>query len=45
VRRKGLNVGNGWYADVKDASTADGAAVIQWPSTGGTNQDWQLVAL
>jgi alpha-L-fucosidase len=40
-----VNVGNGWCADIKDASTADGATVIQWPNTGGTNQEWQLVAL
>lgn len=39
------NVGNGWCADVKDASTADAATVIQWPNTGGTNQEWQLIAL
>ncbi|MDX3452618.1 RICIN domain-containing protein [Streptomyces sp. ME02-8801-2C] len=40
-----VNVGNGWCADVKDASTADGAAIVQWPNTGGTNQEWQVVAL
>ncbi|MDX2600796.1 alpha-L-fucosidase [Streptomyces caniscabiei] len=40
-----VNVGNGWCADVKDASTADGAAIIQWPNTGGTNQEWQVIAL
>ncbi|MFI6931050.1 alpha-L-fucosidase [Streptomyces sp. NPDC050287] len=40
-----VNVHNGWYADVKDASTADGAKVIQWTATGATNQDWQIVAL
>ncbi|WP_307631036.1 RICIN domain-containing protein [Streptomyces turgidiscabies] len=40
-----VNVGNGWCADVKDASLADDAGVIQWPSTGGSNQDWQLLAL
>jgi alpha-L-fucosidase len=28
---------------VANASTADGAAVIQWPTTGGANQDWRLV--
>ena len=40
-----VNVHTGWCADVKDASTADSAYVIQWPSTDGSNQDWQLVAL
>jgi alpha-L-fucosidase len=40
-----VNVGNGRCADVKDASVADGAQVIQWPSTSGSNQEWQLVAL
>uniref|UniRef100_UPI00117D3E20 RICIN domain-containing protein n=1 Tax=Streptomyces caniscabiei TaxID=2746961 RepID=UPI00117D3E20 len=40
-----VNVGNGWCADVKDASTADGANVIQWLNTGGTNQEWQVIAL
>ncbi|WP_079158474.1 alpha-L-fucosidase [Streptomyces caniscabiei] len=40
-----VNVGNGWCADVKDASTADGASIIQWPNTGGTNQEWQVIAL
>ncbi|MEU3889947.1 RICIN domain-containing protein [Streptomyces sp. NPDC029041] len=38
-----VNVRNGWCADVKDASTADKAPVIQWPATGGPNQDWQIV--
>ncbi|WP_405959777.1 alpha-L-fucosidase [Streptomyces sp. NBC_00024] len=40
-----VNVGNGRCADVKDASTTDGAHVIQWPTTSGSNQEWQLVAL
>jgi alpha-L-fucosidase len=41
-----VNVRNGWCADVKDASTADGASVIQWPViTDGTNQEWQILAL
>ncbi|GAA2630073.1 alpha-L-fucosidase [Streptomyces vastus] len=40
-----VNVRNGWCADVKDASTADGARVIQWPSADGSNQDWQILAL
>ncbi|MFE7765883.1 RICIN domain-containing protein [Streptomyces sp. NPDC057438] len=33
-----VDVRNGWCADVKDASPADGAKVTQWPSTGGSNQ-------
>ncbi|KOV69623.1 Tat pathway signal protein [Streptomyces sp. NRRL WC-3618] len=40
-----VNVRTGWCADVANASTADGANVIQWPSTGGSNQDWQVLAL
>jgi len=40
-----VNVRTGWYADVEGASTSDGAKVIQWTGTGGTNQDWQLVAV
>ena len=40
-----VNVRNGWCADVKDASTTDGVKVIQWPTTDGSNQDWQLIAL
>ncbi|KOU63167.1 Tat pathway signal protein [Streptomyces sp. MMG1533] len=40
-----VNVRNGWCADVKDASTTDGVKVIQWPTTDGANQDWQLIAL
>jgi hypothetical protein len=37
------DVRTGWRAVVANASTADGAAVIQWPTTGGANQDWRLV--
>ncbi|WP_234312089.1 RICIN domain-containing protein [Streptomyces griseus] len=29
--------------DVADASTADGAPVIQWPYDGGANQRWSLL--
>ncbi|MGN9761970.1 RICIN domain-containing protein [Streptomyces sp. SD31] len=29
--------------DVRDASTADGGAVIQWPWSGGSNQQWKLL--
>ncbi|PYC64849.1 hypothetical protein C7C45_29830, partial [Micromonospora arborensis] len=45
--------GNGYYtivsqasglaADVYAASTSDGAQVVQWTATGGTNQQWQFV--
>ncbi|MFF4361272.1 alpha-L-fucosidase [Streptomyces sp. NPDC001604] len=40
-----VNVRTGWCADVANASTSDGANVIQWPTTGGANQDWQIIAL
>ncbi|WP_189082361.1 RICIN domain-containing protein, partial [Mangrovihabitans endophyticus] len=30
--------------DVRDVSTANGAAIQQWDYTGGTNQQWQVVA-
>ena len=39
------NVHNGWCADVSGGSTADGASVIQWAPTSGTNQEWQLIGL
>ncbi|NUT94741.1 MAG: RICIN domain-containing protein, partial [Saccharothrix sp.] len=38
-----VNVRNGLCVDVESGSTADGARVIQWPATGGTNQQWQIV--
>lgn len=31
--------------DVSSGSTATGAKVIQWPSTGGANQQWTLTRL
>ncbi|WP_245877539.1 RICIN domain-containing protein [Streptomyces glaucescens] len=31
---------NGTVADVYRASNADGAAVIRWPDTGASNQQW-----
>jgi hypothetical protein len=34
---------SGKCADVSDESTADRAAIIQWPCTGGANQQWQTV--
>jgi alpha-L-fucosidase 2 len=30
---------------VQSGSTADGAKVIQRPANGGSNQEWQIVAL
>ncbi|MCL8017275.1 alpha-L-fucosidase [Streptomyces sp. AS02] len=39
-----VNRKSGKVMDVNGASSADGAAVIQWPSTGGTNQQWKLSA-
>jgi hypothetical protein len=40
-----VNDRNGLYLDVSGRSTADGAPVIQWPSNGGQNQQWQIVAI
>ncbi len=37
-----INRASGKAADVLDFSAADGAQVIQWPDTGGTNQQWLL---
>ncbi|MFD7453806.1 RICIN domain-containing protein [Kitasatospora sp. NPDC059827] len=37
------NVNSGQVMDVNGWSTADGAAVNQWPSTGGANQQWSFV--
>jgi hypothetical protein len=33
---------SGMVADVTGQSTSAGAAVIQWPSNGGTNQQWKI---
>ncbi|MFE2558374.1 ThuA domain-containing protein [Streptomyces sp. NPDC059352] len=33
---------SGKRVDVRNASSADGAAVIQWTANGGTNQQWRL---
>ena len=38
-----VNVKSGLCADVQSGSTSDGAKVIQWPSAGGANQEWQPV--
>ncbi|MDX2681816.1 RICIN domain-containing protein [Streptomyces sp. NY05-11A] len=37
------NVNSGQLMDVYQNSTADGASVIQWPSNGGANQQWNIV--
>lgn len=36
------SAGSGLLMDVNGGSTADGTGVIQWGSTGGTNQQWTL---
>ncbi|MEU3479829.1 RICIN domain-containing protein [Streptomyces sp. NPDC033753] len=38
-----VNRAGGKVLDVADRSTADGARVIQWPWSGGTNQQWRLL--
>ncbi|MEU2242593.1 RICIN domain-containing protein [Streptomyces sp. NPDC018338] len=38
-----VNRASGKVLDVADQSTADGARVIQWPWSGGTNQQWRLL--
>lgn len=38
-----VNRNSNLAADVNNASTADGAPVIQWQYYGGNNQQWQLV--
>ncbi|MDS0477769.1 RICIN domain-containing protein [Natrinema sp. 1APR25-10V2] len=35
-----VNVHSGQLLEVANASTADGANVMQWPDTGGANQRW-----
>ena len=37
------NVNSGQLMDVNGWSTADGGGVVQWPSTGGANQQWTIV--
>jgi hypothetical protein len=37
-----VNHATSWAADVGNASTAAGTAVIQWPLDGGANQHWEL---
>ena len=36
------NVNSSMLMDVSSGSTANGGKIIQWPSTGGTNQQWTL---
>ncbi len=38
-----VNRKSGEVLEVSGASTADGGAVIQWPWSGGTNQQWKLL--
>ncbi|GAB3970441.1 hypothetical protein GCM10029978_043720 [Actinoallomurus acanthiterrae] len=38
-----VNRNSGKVMDVANASTADGGTIIQWPWSGGTNQQWKLV--
>ena len=40
-----VNVRSGLVADVSGGSLNDGAQVVQWAANGGTNQQWQLVAV
>ncbi|MFC8452451.1 RICIN domain-containing protein [Kitasatospora sp. NPDC057223] len=36
------SAGDAQAVDVDNASTSDGAAIVQWPATGGANQRWNL---
>ncbi|MEU6261547.1 alpha-L-fucosidase [Streptomyces sp. NPDC047043] len=38
-----VNRRSGKVLDVSGASASDGAPVVQWPWTGGTNQQWKLL--
>ncbi|WP_329624964.1 RICIN domain-containing protein [Streptomyces sp. NBC_01255] len=38
-----VNRASGKVLDVANHSTADGSPVIQWPWSGGTNQQWRLL--
>ncbi|MBA2392350.1 MAG: RICIN domain-containing protein [Ktedonobacteraceae bacterium] len=40
-----VNSNSGQLLDVSNGSTTVGASVIQWTNTGGTNQQWSLVAV
>ncbi|MHC5906748.1 RICIN domain-containing protein [Streptomyces sp. S6] len=37
------NADSGQVMDVSGWSGADGASVVQWPATGGANQQWSIV--
>jgi len=37
-----LNINSSEALDVNGASTANGAAIIQWPQNGGNNQQWVI---
>ncbi|MDH6575979.1 RICIN domain-containing protein [Kitasatospora sp. MAP5-34] len=37
-----VNANSGQLLDASDQGTADGTPLIQWPSNGGANQQWQL---
>ncbi|GAA0698529.1 hypothetical protein GCM10010193_61800 [Kitasatospora atroaurantiaca] len=37
------NVNSGQAMDVYGGSTADGTSIVQWPSSGGANQQWNIV--
>jgi hypothetical protein len=37
-----LNQNSGDAMDVNQASTANGASIIQWPQNGGNNQQWSI---
>ncbi len=40
-----VNRNSGEVLDISGASTANGGKAIQWPYSGGTNQQWQEVAV
>lgn len=40
-----VNIRSGMCADAENGATADGTRIIQWPTNGGSNQDWQIVPL
>ncbi len=37
-----VNVNSGQLMDASGGKTADGTPILQWPSTGATNQQWTL---
>jgi endoglucanase len=38
-----INRNSNLLVDVNNASSADGATILQWPSNGGNNQQWQVL--